>query len=241
VKINKLTWVVLLVAIVVALSACGSASGTQTPLVTRGATQTPIYIYVPVTVTPEPATITPLPTAIVAVNNTPTRTPTKAAAVKTATKPAPTVPVVVAPSATAPPACNLGTVALKEPEANASRNTKEVGVGGDTFRFIWDPPPTMIGVGDPSVGYLLTVKSKSNGSTIYLSNNKYWNDNKVYVMDKPAVSALAGGVATTVSWNVQTIKVTSGSFNDSDPTVRPAGFVTCGTPTETRIINLGVF
>ena len=99
----------------------------------------------------------------------------------------------------------------------------------------------MIGVGDPSVGYLLTVKSKSNGATIYLSNNKYWNDGKIYIMDKPAVSALAGGVRTDVTWNVQTIKVTSGSFNDSDPTVRPAGFVTCGTPTETRTIDLHVF
>lgn len=242
-KINNLTWIVLLIAVALGLSACSSASGTQTPSTTRVATQTPVIVYVPITVTPEPATITPLPTVAVAVNitHTPTRTATKAAVVvaKTATK-APTA-APAAPSATAAPACNIGTVTLKEPEQNALRNTKEVGVGGDTFRFIWDPPASLQGPGDPTLGYLLNVKSKSNGATIYLSNNKYWNEGKIYIMDKPAVSALAGGVATTVTWNVTIIKVTSGNFNETDPSTRPAGFVTCGSPSETHTIQLNVF
>ena len=245
-RINSTRSIVLLGMTLLLLNGCSSANSNLTPApATRGATQTPWIIYQPVTVTPEPATITPLPTvgAPPAEGKTPTRTPTKAAVVaaKTATKAAPTVAIAAVPTATSAPACNLGTVTPKEPEPNASRNTKEVGVGGDTFRFIWDPPASMQSGGDPSLGYQLIVKSKTNGATIYLSNNKYWNDGKIYIMDKPAVSALAGGAATIVTWNVTTIKVTNGSFNDSDPSIRPAGFVTCGTPTDNQVINLAVY
>ncbi len=238
-KITKLSWIVALGAIALSLSACGSTNPSITPLATRVATQTPWIIYQVVSPTPEPPTVTPLPAATEAKSKTPTRAAT-AKPVATAVKPA-TAPVVVVAQPTAAPACNLGAVTLVEPEPNAARNTKEVGVGGDTFRFIWNPPVSMQGNNDPTLGYQLTIKATHNGTTIYLSNNKFSKDGKIYILDKPAVSALAGGAATVVTWDVTTIKVTSGGFNDSDPSVRPASFVPCGSPSETRAINLGVY
>jgi len=243
VKIKNLKWIIALGLLALTASACGNSNATLTPPTTRVATQTPLIIYVPVTTTPQPTLLPLLPTA--EVKAPATRAPTRAVVKPSAVPTKPVVVVTPVAKPTAAPVCSIGTVNLKEPEPNASRNTKEVGVGGDTFRFIWDPPSELQAPGDPNVGYLLSVSSKrggfSNGAAIYLSNNKYWNDGKIYIMDKPAVSSLAGGEPVQVTWNVTIIKVTSGSFSDSDPTIRPASFVTCGPQSETRLISLGVY
>ena len=241
-RISKLTSVIGLSAFLLAASACSSPAA-PTPPLTRAATQTPWIIYVNQTSTPEPATVTPLPT--VAVAAAPTRTATKSAARPTATKAPPTkVPATAGPTNSPVPVCSYGPVTLKEPDVNASRQTKEIGIGGDTFRFIWDPPDSLGGPGDPTVGYQLTVSSKRSGFTAgvvyYVSNNKFLSDGKIVIMDKPVVSGLASGAAVTVSWFVTVVK-TSGSFNDLDPNFRPPGLVSCGPPSETRYISLGTF
>jgi hypothetical protein len=227
------------------VSACGNTTGTLTPPATRLATQTPWIIYVPVTTTPEPTILPLLPTAEPKTTAVPTRAPTRPVVVKPSvvpTKP----PVVVAPVAkpTEAPTCSYGNVILKDPDNNALRRTKAQGVGGDTFRFIWDPPPSLQGsTQDSQVGYKITIQAKranfSNGATLYVSHNKFWND-KVVILDKPAVSTLTGGDNVIVTWNV-TIVRTSGSFNDADLMVAPPGVVSCGPPSETRSIDLQVF
>lgn len=244
-KITNLKLFVALGIIAIVSSACSSTGATTVTPTTRAATQTPWIIYMPVTVTPEPATITPLPTADVKVPTTPTRTPTRPpVAVKpsaTATKPA----VAAPPPPTAAPACNLGSVTLKEPDNGALRQTKQVGVGGDTFRFIWEPPPSLGAETNSDVGYQLEMESRRagkvvNGASIYISHNKFLRDGKLYIFDKPGVSALAGGEDAIVSWKVTVIKA-SGGFNDSDPTMRPAGTIACGPSSPIWIINLKTF
>jgi hypothetical protein len=242
VKIKNLKWIIALGVVAQIVSACGNSNATLTPPATRAATQTPWIIYVPITTTPEPTLLPLLPTAEVKTTTVPTRAPTRAAVKPTVV---PTKPVVVASVAkpTAAPACSYGTVNLKEPENNASRHTKSQGIGGDTFRFIWDPPASLQGPSDTQVGYKIAISSQragfSNGATLYVSHNKYWND-KVVILDKPAVSTLASGEDVNVTWNVTIVK-TSGSFNDSDPTSVPPGLVTCGSPSPTWTINLQVF
>jgi hypothetical protein len=241
VRTSKLTSIILLSAFLIVASACSSAPA-QTPPSTRVATQTPWIIYVNVTSTPEPAIVTPLPSVALV---SPTRTSTRIVVRPTATKGPPTVaPVAAAPSATGAPACNYGTVTLREPNDGAMRQTKSNGIGGDTFRFIWDSPDTLQAPGDPTVGYQLSVSSKhtgfQNGATIYIANNKFLSDGKLYVMDKPAVSSLAGGDDSAVTWYVTIVK-TTGSFNDSDPTIRPPGLVNCGSPSPTWTISLKTF
>ncbi|MBM3127685.1 MAG: hypothetical protein FJ009_03520 [Chloroflexi bacterium] len=243
-KVRKFKWIIALGVIALTASACGSNSATLTPPATRAATQTPWIIYVPVTTTPEPTILPLLPTA--ELKAAATRTPTRPVVVVKPTV-IPTKPPV-APSApvakpTDPPACSIGTVTLKEPDDNALRRTRAVGVGGDTFRFIWDPPTSLQGEGDSQVGYKIEVSSKrgnfANGVTLYVSHNKYWRD-RVVILDKPAVSTLAGGDSVKVTWFVTVIR-TSGSFNDNDPTQGPPGIVTCGPPSPTRTINLEAF
>lgn len=240
-KITNLKWILVLVSLVTAASACSPAPA-QTPVTTRVATQTPWIIDRPVTVTPEPATVTPLPTATSA---QPTRAPTRAAPKATAKPTATVAPAVpAAPSATSTPACDYGPVTLKEPDPNASRSTKEKGVGGDTFRFIWDPPSSLQAPGDDTVGYEVVITSKHQGGTaganLYVSNNTFLANNKTLILDKAGVSALAGGVDSSVTWYVNVVK-TSGGFNDSDIQARPPGLVQCGAPSETRLIILKTY
>jgi hypothetical protein len=243
VKVSNLKWIIALGVFALTASACGTTNATLTPPTTRAATQTPWIIYVPVTTTPEPTTLPLLPT--VEVKAAATRTPTRPVVAKPTvvpTKPpvAPSAPVA---KPTAAPACSIGTVTLKEPDDNALRRTRAVGVGGDTFRFIWDPPASLQGEGDSQVGYKIEVASKrgnfANGVTLYVSHNKYWRD-RVVILDKPAVSTLAGGDSVKVTWFVTIIR-TTGSFNDADPAVGPSGVVTCGPPSVTRTISLEVF
>lgn len=239
-KINKLIWVILLIAVVLALSACSNASGTQTPPATRGATQTPIYIYVPVTVTPEPATITPLPTAPLAVNVTPTRTPTKAAAVvvKTATRTPTKAPVALAPAASATPSCNLGTVEPFFPEDGVGYTINVSGTSGPAFVFKWTTP---LGSGptDPNVGYRIEITSKRggqtvNGDVVYVSHNKFIETNN-YSYEGRRVRLLAAGDDVNITWQVTIIKVSGGFDNQGGKT---GAEISCGTPS--RIMSIGL-
>ncbi|MBI5303823.1 MAG: hypothetical protein HY868_16930 [Chloroflexi bacterium] len=228
------------------LSACSSNVPTVTP--TRAATQTPWIIYVPITVTPEPIIATPLPTvaAIVAPTARPTATRAPVVAKPAATKPpaAPPAPVAIAPTATPAPKCSYGPVTLKEPEDNALRRTKSSSVGGDTFRFIWDPPPELAGEVSSNVGYKLVVNSRrggfTNGATLYLSHNKFVREGKLYIMDKPAVSALASGDSVEVTWNVTVIQA-GGAISEGDPNQVPPNVALCGAPSPTRTIHLNTF
>jgi len=255
VKITKSKkWILALALSVWVLTACNANATPTGGAPTRLPTQTPWVVYVPVTVTPEPVTVTPLPTVGVAVvqptevrRATATRAPV---AVKpTATKPpaAPVAPVAAAPTAVPVAKCSYGPVSLVEPLEGSRYATKEIGVGGSTFRFKWDPPPELQGQVSNNVGYRLTITAKKNGATLYLSSNGFWNGRygdgtpKLVIFDKPDVSALASGEATAVTWTVTVVQV-GGDFNEADPKSPPKGpIVTCGPSSPTRNINLDIY
>ena len=246
-RVNNLKWFVSLGIAIAVLSGCGNANTTLTPApATRGATQTPWLIYVPVTVTPEPATITPLPTAGVGAEaRTPTRTPTKPpVALKTATKAATTAPVAVAPSATSAPTCNLGSVAnLIFPNDGALRHTKLSGFAPDTFDFQWTP--FQAGESDPNVGYRIQIQSKLgskiiNGDTVDIQHNWFINNGKHFIYDQRRVQNLVSpaGDIYSVTWTVTVIKATGGFDNTGG---KSSGTVTpCSPATGPFTINLQV-
>lgn len=233
------------------LSACSTNTTPTVVVTTRVATQTPWIIYVPVTTTPEPALATPLPTVGAPAPAQPTSRTTATRAPAVAVKPPTTkpsaaspAPVAVAPTATPAPKCSYGPVVLKEPEDNALRRTKEVGVGGDTFRFIFDPPPELVGTVSDSIGYKLVMTARKNGATVYIQNNAFLNGKyggaRLFIYDRPDVSGLANGEATTVSWNITVIQA-SGPINENDFKSVPPGVVPCGPASVTRNITLNVF
>jgi hypothetical protein len=238
VRISKLTSIILPSAFLLVASACSSAPA-QTPPTTRAATQTPWIIYVNVTSTPEPAIVTPLPTVALA---SPTRTSTRIVVRPTATKAPPTTaPVAAAPSATAAPACSLGTVTPTFPEDGAPRNTRADGSGGSAVIFKWQPPASLAGQTDPHVGYMVQVESRRgnqhiNGTTLFVSANKFLQDGQL-ILDPRAVSSLAAGDDAVAIWSVTVVK-TSGGFNDGDPTVRPPDLINCGSPSPNSSIRL---
>jgi hypothetical protein len=242
VRISKLTTLLTIGALTVLASACSSAPA-QTPPPTRAATQTPWIIYAPVTSTSEPATVTPLPTVTA---SQPTKSPTKIIAKATTTKAATaatSAPVAVAPTVTAAPACNLGTVGPPFfPGDGDPRNTKADGSGGSAIIFTWTPPPSLAGTGDPHVGYMIEIEShRANGNhitgtIIYISANKYLQDGKAVLGGRP-VSGLANGDDAVATWRVTVVKA-SGDFSDTDPTARPAGLIICGSPSQTMSIRL---
>ncbi len=239
-SISKLTSIMLWSVFLLAASAC-SSTASQTSPATRAATQTPWIIYVNVTSTPEPATVTPLATVVVAA--APTRTATRGAARPTATKAPPTkAPVTAGPTNSPLPVCSLGTVKPTFPEDGAPRNTRADGGGGSAIIFKWDvSASTLTAAGDPHFGYMVQVESRRgnvhvNGTTLYISANKYSQDGQL-VLDPRAVSSLAAGDDAIVIWNV-TIVRTSGSFSDTDATVRPPDLVTCGPASNNMSVRL---
>ncbi|MBI5032648.1 MAG: hypothetical protein HZB51_19165 [Chloroflexi bacterium] len=245
-RVTNLRWLVLLSAVVAAVSGCsGNTSLTPAPA-TRSATQTPWLIYVPVTVTPEPVTITPLPTAGLVVEvKTPTRTATRPAVVRTATRPAPTVaPVAAAPTATPAPACSLGSVAkLIFPNDGALRHTKLSGFSPDTFDFQWTP--FQAGETDATVGYRIELQSKLgskviNGDIVDVQHNWFINNGQHYIYDQRRVQNLVSpaGDIYSVTWTVTVIKVTGGFDNTVG---KSSGTVTrCGPATGPFTISLQV-
>ena len=235
-RISKLTITVLLAALALAASACGTPSA-ATP--TRVATQTPWVIYVPITTTPEPATITPLPTVTPV---QPTRAPTRIPPTKAPpTKAPPTkAPVAAAPTNTPVPACDLGTVIPTFPEDGAPRNTRANGSGGSAIIFKWQPPSALASLTDPHVGYKIEVESRRggqhiNGVVLYISANQYLTDGQA-VLDPRAVSGLAAGDDAVATWTVTIVK-TSGDF-ETDPTTAPPGLINCGAPSRSMSVQL---
>lgn len=235
-KITNLKWIVALIIVALALSACSSTGSTTVTPPTRAATQTPWIIYVPVTNTPEPATITPLPTS--EVKTTPSRTATRApVAVKpsaTATKPA----VAVPPPPTATPACNLGSVTPYFPENGVRRTINIVGTSGPAFEFKWNGP---LGSGtlDSAIGYRIDLTSKRGGATVggdvvYVSHNKYI-EKGVYSYEGPKVRRLGAGDSATITWQVTIIKV-SGEFTDQGG--KTGAEINCGSPSQIMTIQL---
>jgi hypothetical protein len=223
-------------------SACSMGGATATPPATRAATQTPWFVYVPITVTPMPATFTPLPTVTVARQATPTRTvakpaPTKAAAV-VPTKP----PVVAGPTATPVPACSASSVQLKFPQNGDPRHTKTKGPASDVFDFQWSPFQS--GEADPQMGYMIRIESKYvgtnravGGDAKYISHNGFLKNGQHYIYDARAVHGLvgAGEANVAVFWNVTVVK-TTGGFDDVGGV--SGAVVNCSPPSQTWTISL---
>jgi hypothetical protein len=232
--------IIVLSALALGVTACGSGAATLTPAPTRAATQTPWIIYMPVTTTPEPPTAPLLPTAVVKAAATPTRTPTRPVVVKpaaTPTKP-PVAPSAPAAQPTAAPACSIGTVTLTFPENGAPRNK------GAAFEMKWTPPGALSGETDPNVGYRIEMESRRgskiiNGATVYISHNKYLRDGK-FVFDRNAVTMLAGGDDATVTWKVTIVKA-SGGFDDAQQQA-VGNVIPCGSsslPFQIQLIGFG--
>lgn len=242
-KITNLKWILMLSAVMIALSACNSNAPTTASVATRVATQTPWIIYVPVTTTPEPATVTPLPTVAVQAA-APTRTATRAVTAAprpsaTPTKPAPT-PVAVATKA---PECKFGTVTLLFPENGALRRTKLQSFSPDTFEFKWTPFQAY--EADPSLGYRIDIESRKgnksvNGDRVYVGHNFFLTNGQRFIYPSDRIKNLASPVGddVTVLWKVTVIKI-SGSYKEDGTT--PGGTVTeCGPASDTWTINLQV-
>ncbi|MCI0475677.1 MAG: hypothetical protein L0Y55_05475 [Anaerolineales bacterium] len=238
-KIKKTGWIIAFGLLALSVSACGTSNATLTPPATRSATQTPWIIYVPVTTTPEPTHLPLLPTAEV-----------KAAATRTSTRPVvvakptvvPTKPPV-APSApvaqpSAAPACSIGTVTLTFPENGAPRNK------GAAFEMKWTPPAALSGETETTVGYRIEMESRRgskivNGSTVYVSHNKYLRDGK-FVYDRGAVTMLAAGDDAVVTWKVTIVKA-SGGFDEGQQNAS-GSIVNCGPsslPSQIQLIGFG--
>ena len=238
-KVKKAKWIIAFGILALAQSACGNSNATLTPPPTRGATQTPWIIYVPVTTTPEPALLPLLPTAEAKTTAIPTRAPTRATVVAKPTVVPTKPPVSVAPVAkpTEAPACSIGTVTLTFPENGTSRNK------GAAFEMKWIPPAALSGLSDPNVGYKIELESRRgnkpvNGDAAYISHNKYFQDGKL-VYDRNKVSNLAAGDDAVVTWKVTIVKVT-GAFDDQQQTYS-GNIVNCGLPSSPFQINLQGF
>ncbi len=233
-RITNLRWGILLSGVVLILSAC-SSNASITPLSTRAATQTPWIIERVVTATPEPPTVTPLPTATESKPRTPTKAPTAKPA---ATAIKPTVVPVVAPSPTAVPACNRGTVTPFFPENGVRREINIEGSSGPAFEFKWNTP---LGSGpqDATIGYRIDISSRRGnqtvgGDAVYVSHNKYI-EKGVYAYEGPKVRRLGAGDSATVTWQVTIIMMATG-FNDQG--TKTGTETNCGSPSSPMTIDL---
>jgi hypothetical protein len=135
----------------------------------------------------------------------------------------------------------MGTVTPYFPENGTERRTKASGPGSDTFDFKWQVPDAMQGQTDPQLGYQIDVSSKrpgfSNGVTAYVSNSKFLDNGRHFVLDARALHSLAGGESVAVTWTVTIIR-TTGSFDSTDPYKAPPGIVRCGPPSTPWAIKL---
>jgi hypothetical protein len=229
-------------AVMLATSACSSGAATDTPPLTRAATQTPWIVYVPITVTPMPVTFTPLPTVTVARQATPTRTVAKPATTKAAAATATKPPVAVVPTATPALSCSASSVQLRFPQNGDPRKTKVSGPASDVFDFQWSPFQS--GEADPQMGYMIKIESKYvgtnrsvGGDAKYISHNGFLKNNQHYIYDARAVHGLvgAGEANVAVFWNVTVVK-TTGSFDDVGGVT--GSVVNCSPPSQTWTISL---
>jgi hypothetical protein len=232
---------VALLGIFVGLStACGAAgpTPTRTPRAVAdsgNATQTPWFIYVPVTTTPEPFTVTPLPTVT---SPAPTPKPPSTRAprpVVIAASPTPVLPAAViatlAPTASPTPTCGeLPTIGpIKLPEQGTTRTTGPHSAA--TVQFIWDPSPAYDL--DPDIGYLIdltsyltTPSSPVNRQHIYISHNIF-RQMRMAILDKNATWSMTNGDTVEVRWTITVVKVTT-AFNDQ--TYDPGPTTPCAPP-----------
>jgi hypothetical protein len=234
VKIKKARWIIAFGVLALALGACGNSNATLTPPPTRGGTQTPWIIYVPVTTTPEPTLLPLLPTAEPKTTAIPTRAPTRATVVAkpTVVPTKPAAPVLSVAKPTGTPACSGSITRLDFPENGAPR-TK-----GAAFEMRWTS--SISGETDPNVGYKIELESRRgnkavNSDAAYISHIKYFQEGK-FVYDRNKVSNLAAGDDAVVTWKVTVVKVT-GAFDDVQQTYS-GNIVNCGSPSMPSQISL---
>ncbi len=233
---------VSLSAVMLVTSACSLGGTTATPPATRAATQTPWFVYVPITVTPMPVTFTPLPTVTVGRQATPTRTVAKPASTKAVVAVATKPPVAVAPTATPAPSCSASSVQLRFPQNGDPRKTKKDGPASDVFDFQWSP--FQGGEAEPQMGYMIKIESKYvgtnrpvGGDAKYISHNGFLKNGQHFIYDARAVHGLvgAGEANVAVFWNVTVVK-TTGSFDDVGGV--SGSVVNCSAPSQTWTISL---
>ena len=242
VNVEKMIAIVGLVVLAGLNAACTDAgpTPTRTPRAVAdsgNATQTPWFVYVPVTTTPEPFTVTSLPTVTSSAPTprpTNTRPPRPAATTKPTVAPTTAIPPTAGPTDTPVPSCGqvfqvnaIGASVF--PKDGDTRDTSATGAGR-TIQFKF--PAAVSYQLDPTIGYRIDI-SRANGpiaSQRYMSHNGYLiaqNGNGI-VLDARALWILSGGGDTNLTWTVTVIKV-SGGFDDVSE--KASGSETsCGDP-----------
>lgn len=239
VNVKKIILVVLLGVAMALSAACGGAgpTPTRTPkaVADSGApTQTPWFVYVPVTTTPEPFTITPLPTVTSASpptavpRPTNTRAPRPVAAAASATPIPPTgIPVTETPAPTATPSCGQSyqVTQLTFPKNGDTRDAHAGGGAAHTIQFKWAPVATWDL--DPTIGYhiIITGPTPGRSAELYISHNGYLTvqSGNGAILSQQATYTMTQGDDTDIQWNVTVVK-SSGGFDDQN-------FAIIGTPT----------
>lgn len=234
-KIAMVVWFGVLAALGAGCSGAGPTP-TRTPraIADNGiATQTPWFIYVPVTTTPEPFTITPLPTVTSSVP-TPkpanTRAPRTAAPAATKTSvPDTEVPTTPTPEPSPTPSCGEAyqVSQLTFPADGDLRSAKGGGGASKTIQFKWVPVVSY--QLDPTIGYHIVITGATAGrsSQLFISHDGYLKVQKTTgaVLSQQATFGLIppNADAADVQWNVTVVK-SSGGFDDQN-------FAILGTPT----------
>jgi hypothetical protein len=232
-------------------AACNGAgpTPTRTPRAVADSgnpTQTPWFIYVPVTTTPEPFTITALPTVTSSApipKPTNTRPPRTVAAAASPTLALPsTATATSAPAATPTPSCGetYQVTQLTFPNNGDTRDAKAGSGAAQTIQFKWIPVVTWDL--DPTIGYMVYIAGPTKGRSdaLYISHNGYLKveGGNGVILNKQATWNLTGGDDTDVQWNVTVIRSSSG-FDDQAFNI--IGTATpCGPASPSFLIHLHV-
>lgn len=254
-KVNVKKRILVLLLGLAALSVgCGGtgATPTKTPRAVADSgvpTQTPWFIYVPVTTTPEPFTVTPLPTVTSAIpptavpRPTNTRAPRPVAPAATATAVPPTgLPVTETPAPTPTPSCgqSFEVTQLLFPHNGDTRDAKGGGGAAHTIQFMWSPVANYDL--DPTIGYHVIISGPTQGRSaeLYISHNGYLlvqNGNGV-ILSQQATFGLTNGDDTDVHWNVTVVKSSAG-FDDQNFAIIGTPTI-CGAPSPSFTVHLKV-
>lgn len=250
-NVNKIISIVSMVVLAGLGAACGGAgpTPTRTPRAVAdngNATQTPWFIYVPVTTTPEPFTVTSLPTVT---SSAPTPKPANTRAPKPVAAAATRTPVVTAteaptaaPAATPTPSCgdNYQVTQLLFPKNGDTRDAKSGGGEAHTIQFMWSPIASS--QLDPTIGYHVIITGATHGRStqLFVSHNGYLkvqNGNGV-ILSQRATYGLTNGDNADISWNVTVVKSSEG-FDDA--TFNIIGTSTdCGPASPSYTVHLNV-
>lgn len=247
--------VVVWLGLVAGLSAACSGAGptpTRTPRAVADSgipTQTPWFIYVPVTTTPEPYTVTPLPTVTSSVPTpkpTNTRAPRTAAPAATKTPIPPTgVPTTPAPEPSPTPSCGpvSQVIQLDMPENGNTKSVPKNPGGNSAIVFRFEPANGITYELDPEIGYMVTITAPKNRAQRFMSHNAYvkrFSSSKGagIILEPHGVINLTGGDSINASWNVTVVRSSSG-FDDQNfaalGTISP-----CGPPSVSFSILINV-